>query len=84
MLAIGREKAQSQGLQNIIEFREGDAELLDLPNSSFNAAFCRWGLMFMPNVSNALDIIDRSLVSGVDSQLLFGMSQQKFLLSICL
>jgi ubiquinone/menaquinone biosynthesis C-methylase UbiE len=64
MLAIGKERAESQGLQDIIEFREGDAELLDLPNSSFNAALCRWGLMFMPNISKALDNIKRSLVSG--------------------
>ena len=38
MLAIGKERAESQGLQDIIEFREGDAELLDLPNSSFKSS----------------------------------------------
>lgn len=64
MLAIGRERARSQGLQNIIEFKEGDAELVDLPNATFQAAICRWGLMFLPNLSIALSNIQKSLVSG--------------------
>jgi ubiquinone/menaquinone biosynthesis C-methylase UbiE len=32
-------------LQDVIEFKESDAENLDLANSSFDAALCRWGLM---------------------------------------
>ena len=64
MLAIGKDRAYSQGLQNIIEFREGDAELVDLPHSSFDIVLCRWGLMFMPNLSVALENIQRSLVPG--------------------
>jgi enediyne biosynthesis protein CalE5 len=35
MLAIGKQRAQHEGLKNI-EFREGDAEMLDLPSSSFD------------------------------------------------
>jgi SAM-dependent methyltransferase len=64
MLAIGRERAMSHGLQDIIEFKEGDAELVDLPNATFQAAICRWGLMFLPNLSIALSNIQKSLVSG--------------------
>jgi ubiquinone/menaquinone biosynthesis C-methylase UbiE len=36
-------------LQDIIEFKESDAENLDLANLSFDAALSRWGLMLMPN-----------------------------------
>jgi enediyne biosynthesis protein CalE5 len=63
MLAIGKERAQHEGLKNI-EFKEGDAETIDLPSSSFDAAVCRWGLMFIPNLPAALDNIHRSLVYG--------------------
>jgi enediyne biosynthesis protein CalE5 len=41
MLAIGKARAESQGLQYIVEFKEGDAEFLDLPVSSYDAALCR-------------------------------------------
>jgi enediyne biosynthesis protein CalE5 len=63
MLAIGRERAQHEGLKNI-EFKEGDAEMVNLPSSTFDAAICRWGLMFLPNLSVALENIQRSLVNG--------------------
>lgn len=64
MLAIGRERTIAQGLQNMIEFREGDAESVDLPNSSFEAVLSRWGLMFLPNLRMALDNIQKSLING--------------------
>jgi ubiquinone/menaquinone biosynthesis C-methylase UbiE len=54
MLAIARERAAELGLSKIIEFRESDAESLVLPPSSIDAITCRFGLMFMPNVANAL------------------------------
>lgn len=63
MLAIGKERARREGLSNI-EFKEGDIETLDLPSSFFDAALCRWGLMFLPNLSIALHNIQRTLVSG--------------------
>lgn len=63
MLAIGIERARSEGLKNV-EFREGDAELLNLPNSFFDAVLCRWGLMFLPDLSAALKRIHKSLVPG--------------------
>jgi ubiquinone/menaquinone biosynthesis C-methylase UbiE len=62
MLAIGRERSQDEGLK--IEFEEGDAEMVDLPNSYFDAVLCRLGLMFLPNLPIALNIIRRSMVSG--------------------
>ena len=64
MLAIAKERATLLRLQDIIEFKESDAENLDLPNSSFDAALCRWGLMLFPNLDAAIIKIYSSLVSG--------------------
>lgn len=62
MLAIGRERAEKLGLQSIIEFRESDAESLKLPDKSFDAVLCRFGLLFLPNISHALRIFYNALV----------------------
>jgi enediyne biosynthesis protein CalE5 len=62
MLDIAKQRATSLGLQEIIEFKESDAEKLDLPNSHFDAVLCRWGLMFLPNIDVAIKKIYASLV----------------------
>lgn len=62
MLSIAKQRAASLGLENTMEFKEGDAEAIDLPPSSFNAVLCRWGLMFLPNLSGALSNIHKTLV----------------------
>ena len=41
---------------------KSDAENLDLSNSSFNAALCRWGLMLLPNLDAAIRKTYSSLV----------------------
>ena len=64
MIAIAKSRAKTLGLDTIIEFREGDAEKLDLPKSSFDAVLSRWGLMFLPNLSAALAGIRKLLVPG--------------------
>jgi ubiquinone/menaquinone biosynthesis C-methylase UbiE len=64
MLATAKERATILRLQDIIEFKESDAENLDLTNSSFDAALCRWGLMLFPNLDAAIRKIYSSLVSG--------------------
>ena len=64
MLAIAKERATLLRLHDIIEFKESDAENLDLANSSFDAALCRWGLMLFPNLDAAIRKIYSSLVSG--------------------
>lgn len=64
MLSIAKERAKSQNLDNIMEFREGDAETIALQPSTFDAALCRWGLMFLPNVDSGLSNIYKSLVDG--------------------
>ena len=63
MLEIARERAAGLGLQNI-EFKENDAEALELPEGSFDVALCRWGLMFLPDLPAALNGISRSLTPG--------------------
>jgi ubiquinone/menaquinone biosynthesis C-methylase UbiE len=64
MLSIAKQRAISLGLQQIIEFREGDIETVELPASTFNAALCRFGLMFLPNLKAGLSNIYKSLVEG--------------------
>jgi enediyne biosynthesis protein CalE5 len=63
MLSVAKERAKSMGLQDLIEFKEGDAETTDLPPSTFDAALCRFGLMFLPNVKAGIMNIHNSLVS---------------------
>lgn len=50
MLSVAKQRVISLGLQNVIEFKEGDIETLDLPSSAFDAALCRFGLMFLPDL----------------------------------
>ena len=64
MLSVAKQRAISLGLQNIIEFKEGDIETIDLPSSAFDAVLCRWGLMFLPDLKAGLSNIHQSLVEG--------------------
>jgi len=63
MLAIARERAQGLGLNNL-DFREMDAEKLELPQETFQAVLCRWGLMFLPNLADSLISMRRLLTPG--------------------
>jgi len=64
MLSFAKERAITLGLQEVVEFKEGDAETIVLPSSTFDAALCRWGLMFLPNPKAGLSNIYSSLVKG--------------------
>jgi ubiquinone/menaquinone biosynthesis C-methylase UbiE len=64
MLSIAKQRAISLGLQYVMKFREGDAETISLPASTFDAVLCRWGLMFLPDLKAGLSNIYRSLVEG--------------------
>jgi ubiquinone/menaquinone biosynthesis C-methylase UbiE len=64
MLSIAKQRAISLGLQNVIEFKEGDIETIDLPSSAFDAVLCRWGLMLLPDLNAGLSNIYRLLVEG--------------------
>lgn len=63
MLGIARQRAAAERLNNI-EFVTSDTELLDLPHYMFNCVLCRWGLMFLPNLVDALGRLQRLLVAG--------------------
>src|SRR5271166_1993459 len=60
MLAIARERIDAAGLKNV-ELVESDAESLRLDPHSFDAALCRWGLMFMPDLDGLTRAIHRAL-----------------------
>lgn len=63
MLARARDRAVALGLGNI-EFHETDAERLDFPEATFDAALCRWGLMFLPDLTATLQRLWRLLRDG--------------------
>ena len=63
MLEIARERAAASGMGNI-EFREMDAESLEMPSGSFDAVLCRFGLMFLPDLPSALIGLRSLLTAG--------------------
>jgi enediyne biosynthesis protein CalE5 len=64
MLSFAKQRAVSLDLQDVIEFKEGDAETIDLSPSTFDAALCRFGLMLFRDFKGSLSNIYRSLVEG--------------------
>jgi ubiquinone/menaquinone biosynthesis C-methylase UbiE len=50
MLSIAKQRAINAGLQHVIAFKQGDTGTIELPNSTFDAAICRFGLMFLPDL----------------------------------
>jgi SAM-dependent methyltransferase len=63
MLAGARERALELGLSNV-EFRVLNAEWIDLPVASVDAALCRWGYMLMADPAVALGETRRVLRAG--------------------
>jgi len=63
MLAIASERAKELGLANV-EFREMDAECLELDAESFDAATSRWGLMLFLDPRAAARGVHRVLKPG--------------------
>jgi enediyne biosynthesis protein CalE5 len=63
LLAFGRERAHRAGLDNV-EFRESDAETLEFPDETFDAALSRQGLQFLPDVAGTLKRLKSALRSG--------------------
>ena len=52
MLNFGRQRAAANGVENI-EFMQSDANSLDFPHESFDAAVSRWGIIFDPDGEGA-------------------------------
>ena len=63
MLDLARERVATLGLPNV-RFVETDAESLAVNERDFNAAICRWGLMFVPDLDAASRRIAQLLVAG--------------------
>lgn len=63
MLAIAADRASDAGLTNI-EFRQLDANVFDFPAGTIDAVVCRWGLMFLSDLTDALGRMRRSLKAG--------------------
>ena len=60
MLAFARERARAAGLSHVA-FRQMDANRPDVADASFDAVLCRWGLMFVERLDDALAAIRRCL-----------------------
>src|SRR5260221_9627624 len=63
MLDIARMRVAELGIHNI-DFREMDAEELDLPEQSFDVILCRLGLMYLPSLQTSLERMSNLLVPG--------------------
>ncbi|MGH2590204.1 MAG: class I SAM-dependent methyltransferase, partial [Actinomycetota bacterium] len=63
MLAYGRERAASAGVENI-EFVESDAASLEFPDGSFDAALSRFGIIFEPDGEPAAGHVREMLKPG--------------------
>lgn len=64
MLSTAKERAKERGLEGVIEFREGDAEVAVTEKNAFDAILSRWGLMFLPNLQSSLKSMREVLVPG--------------------
>lgn len=63
MLAVAAEAAKEAGLHNI-STQVADAQCLDFPPDTFDAAISRFGIMFLPDVSGALARVLHALKPG--------------------
>jgi ubiquinone/menaquinone biosynthesis C-methylase UbiE len=63
MLAVAADRARDAGLINI-EFRQLDANVFDFPSGTIDAVVCRWGLMFLSDLADALGRMRRALKTG--------------------
>lgn len=63
MLAVANQRSHARGISNLT-LREADIENLDFADASFDAATCRWGLMFCPDPSAAIAEVNRILRPG--------------------
>lgn len=63
MMSLAEELARQRGLTNI-EFREANAESLPFANATYDVLTCRFGIMFFPDLSQALRECLRVLKPG--------------------
>lgn len=63
MVEVARRRAAREGINNV-EYREGEAATLKVSERGFDAVLCRWGLMFVPDLTAAARAIRDSLKPG--------------------
>jgi ubiquinone/menaquinone biosynthesis C-methylase UbiE len=63
LLELARAKAAARGLRNV-EFREGDMLDLHLPDATFDAAICVFGIFFVPDMPAAVRELWRVIRPG--------------------
>lgn len=63
MLEQARSKAEQLGLNNI-EYRCGDLEALEQPETPFDVATCGFGIFFLPDMHSGLKAIKSQLAPG--------------------
>jgi len=76
MLRLAKTRARKLGIRNV-HFREMDAERLSLDGMIFDRAFCRFGLMLMPDADRALAEMHRVLTPGGRVAVAVWSAQQK-------
>src|SRR6266540_2515441 len=64
MLAVGRERAFEQGLDDVVSFREANAEALPLPDRGHDAYTIAFGIRNVPRIERALAEAYRVLRPG--------------------
>jgi demethylmenaquinone methyltransferase/2-methoxy-6-polyprenyl-1,4-benzoquinol methylase len=64
MLAVGRERAAERGFDNVVNFVEGNAEMLPFPDRSFDAVTVAFGIRNVPRIDAALGEAWRVLRTG--------------------
>lgn len=63
LLALGRAKAAAQGLRQL-ELRTGDLLDLQVPDASFDAVVCVFGIFFVPDMAAAVRSLRRAVRPG--------------------
>lgn len=63
MLQVAKEKTRARGLTNV-GFQVADGETLEAGENEFDAALCRFGMMFMPEPVRCLRTVHRALKPG--------------------
>ncbi len=64
MLSLGAERAIKQGLDDRVEFEQGNAEELHYPDRSFNCVTIAFGIRNVPRTERALSEVHRVLKHG--------------------
>jgi len=64
MLAVGRERARANGLDDVVTFVDANAEALPFPEKSFDAVSIAFGIRNVPRIDVALTEMHRVLKLG--------------------